>query len=92
MEQKELNKEDLEEVAGGGIVRSFNCWFSPTGKTKNGGAEAECASICDTFVTCCACYETVFCKDKWHSIYADGYLVSSMSSNHAKKHPPSYND
>jgi len=95
---KELNKEELEEVVGGSphftigdknISRADKCWFVPTGKIKTG--LAQCGSFCGLY-TKCGCYAYSVCVDKWHKIEDTKYLSPFNDSNHAKKHPPSYND
>ena len=84
-ENKKLNEEQLNEVAGGNI-RS-ECDFTPTGETKDDGIDiwAKCASNCSP-VFGCTCRGRVHCVDKWHRLhFRTGELDPRDFSNHAKK-------
>jgi len=103
--KRELRDEELESVAGG-VGDNDQCFFTPTGKTKDApvpekgynAAWAECNSTCIGFLWDCSCFHTRYqgepiCVNKWHRLSGrgNGYLSPEYGSNHVKKHPPSYN-
>ena len=100
IKHKELNEEQLEEVAGGiAEVKSANCWFKPGGEKKvhNGHLWLKCSawSCWSVIKTYCSCYGESQCKDGWHKLMFDiepSYLYDVDYYNHSLKHPPTYDD
>ena len=86
-ENKKLDEKQLEEIVGGSD-NGPNCYFTPTGETRNDGSYlvAKCASNCFGFYHICSCHGEEHCVNKWHRLLAGtGELEPQSFANHENK-------
>jgi len=69
-EEKELNEDQLEDIAGGS--GGYKCYFVPKRpfeyKEAHGGIAVKCDSACNPVGGRCCCHNSVFCTDRWHVV------------------------
>jgi len=97
----QLSEEELEGVAGGAGLTSFNnCWFTEGNirsqrKTADGLRFKCCAIVCDYLgIDRCSCYNyygTTNCQGYYHLVCENSYdLMPREAYNHSKKDKRDY--
>jgi len=73
-ENKKINEENLEEVAGGEEIMDSDCYFEPEQPIQynvaHGAVSVKCKKMCRSPYTC-GCYGSVYCVNKWHLVKPD---------------------
>ena len=77
----EITEEQLEDVSGGILVVSDECWFKDSGEYRyfthagENRVRARCTERCTLFLAICGCRGWSACVDGWHEVHIESAVL-----------------